>query len=232
MKQFSLSTSGKIYFGLIIILVILRLILYILPTKYVLANQESMLSWLSILLIVLLGVIGIVLAPKSGFAEMWSGEAENRRRLIVPGIIGLGFGVLAIVLDVMQPLGSEIHIKFPSSLIVYPIGGILEEIIFRLFLTTFLVWLGSTVILRGRGQKKIFWIVAVAVGLLYAILQIGAYITITEEITLAIGVRYLVQIGVYFVVAAYLYRRYGFLGVVTMRMVDYLIWHIIWGALI
>lgn len=232
MKRFSLSTSGKVYLGLIIVLVVLRLILYVLPAEFVLAGQESMLSWPSIIVIALLGVIGMVLAPRAGFAEMWGGEVENRHRLIVPGLVGLGFGVLSVVLDMLQPLGSEIQIKFPASLVVYPLGGILEEIVFRLFLTTGLVWLGSTVILRGRGQKPVFWVVAVAVGLLYAILQLGAYTTIAEEVTLLIGVRFLVQIGVYFVVAAYLYRRYGFLAAVIMRMGDYLIWHIIWGALI
>lgn len=35
-----------------------------------------------------------------------------------------------------------------------------------------------------------------------------------------------------FIAAAYLYRRYGFLSAVAMRLADYLVWHIIWGLLI
>ena len=34
------------------------------------------------------------------------------------------------------------------------------------------------------------------------------------------------------VVSAYLYRRYGFLAPVVMRLSFYLVWHIIYGGLI
>jgi hypothetical protein len=135
-------------------------------------------------------------------------------------------------MDVLQPLGSEVQIAFRASLVVYPMAGILEEILLRLFLTTMLVWLVSAVILRGRGQQTVFWVVAVVVGLMYAMLQMAAYTMVAGEVTFLAGVWFLVQIGCYFVVAAYIYRRYGFLAAVAMRMGDYLIWHIIWGALV
>lgn len=80
----------------------------------------------------------------------------------------------------------------------------------------------------GRGQGAVFW--AVAVGLAYAALQIGAYRTIAEEATFLIGLRFLALIGATFLVTAYVSRRYGFLAAVAMRMGDYLGWHIAWAA--
>jgi membrane protease YdiL (CAAX protease family) len=231
MNRFSLSTDGKVYIGLVAILLVLRLLLYLLPVEFVLADQERMLSWLSMIVVTLLGVVGVFLAPRAGFARMWDGKVENRRRLIIPGLIGLGFGILSVAQDALQPLESEMQIAFPASLVVYPLAGILEEILFRLFLTTLLVWLGSTVILQGRGQQTVFWVVAVVVGLVYAMLQMAAYTMVAGEVTFVVGVWFLVQIGGYFVMAAYVYRRYGFLAAVVMRMGNYLIWHIIWGAL-
>ena len=231
MNRFSLSTDGKVYIGLVAILLVLRLLLYLLPVEFVLADQERMLSWLSMIVGTLLGVVGVFLAPRAGFARMWDGKVENRRRLIIPGLIGLGFGILSVAQDALQPLESEMQIAFPASLVVYPLAGILEEILFRLFLTTLLVWLGSTVILQGRGQQTVFWVVAVVVGLVYAMLQMAAYTMVAGEVTFVVGVWFLVQIGGYFVMAAYVYRRYGFLAAVVMRMGNYLIWHIIWGAL-
>jgi hypothetical protein len=225
------SPSIKVYLGLLMLLVVLRVALYFMPVEFVLADQERMVSWPSILAIWALGLIGVILAPMAGFPGMWDKEIQNRGRLFIPVLIGLSFGLLSVVLDLVQPLGGEIQIEFPASLVVYPMGGILEEIIFRLLLTTLLVWLISTVILRGRWQQGIFWMVAVFVGLLYAFLQISAYSMITEEVTLLVGIHFLVLIGPYFVVAAYLYRRYGFFSAVAMRLADYLVWHIIWGLL-
>jgi len=39
-------------------------------------------------------------------------------------------------------------------------------------------------------------------------------------------------IAVYFLLAAYYYRKYGFLAAISMRMGDYLVWHIIWGGIV
>jgi hypothetical protein len=39
------------------------------------------------------------------------------------------------------------------------------------------------------------------------------------------------MIAANFIVAAFLYRKYGFLAAISMRMGDYLLWHIIWGAI-
>lgn len=226
------SSSIKVYLGLLMLLVVLRVALYFVPVEFVLADQERMVSWPSILAIWALGLIGVILAPRAGFPGMWDKEIQNRGRFFIPVLIGLSFGLLSVVLDLVQPLGGEIQIEFPASLVVYPMGGVLEEIIFRLLLTTFLVWLISTVILRERWQQGIFWMVAVSVALLYAFLQIGTYSMIAEKVTLLVGMRFLVLIGAYFIVAACLYRRYGFLSAVAMRLADYLVWHIIWGLLI
>jgi hypothetical protein len=90
----------------------------------------------------------------------------------------------------------------------------------------------SVVLLRGRWQYQVFWIVAVAVGLLYAFLQIGQYVMLTgQTVKPLIALRFFVVIGILFIVAAYLFREYGFLAAVSMRVADYLFFHIIWGGL-
>lgn len=224
--------SVKAYLGLFAFVAILRIILFFVPVEYVLPNQEQMVAIPTILVIFALGLIGLRLTPKAGFAEMLDANISNKQRFLIPILVGLGFGIVSVIFDLLQPLGANIQIKLPASLLVYPIGGVLEEIMFRLLLTTFLVWLISTVILRDKWQSPVFWIVAITVGLLYAFLQIGQYAMLTGlPVEPLVALQFIVIIGVFFITAAYLFRRYGFLAAVSMRLADYLIFHIIWGGL-
>ena len=226
-----LSPSLVAYLGVLIGMLILWAILSVTSVEFVLPQQAQMLSLPSILVVWALGLAGVFLGERAGFAPMWSAEISNRQRLLVPALIGIGIGVFGVLMDLIQPLGGDIQVKFPASLLVYPLGGVVEEILFRLFLTTLLVWLISSLLLRGRWQQQAFWVVAVLVGLLYTVLQLGAYQAL-GTVTPLVALRFLVVIGVFFVIAAYLYRKYGFLAAIAIRMGQYLIWHIIWGALV
>jgi hypothetical protein len=227
-----LSSSVKAYLGLFAFIVALRILLFFVPVEYALPSQEQMVSILTILVIFAIGCVGLHLAPKAGFAEMFDATVSNKQRFLLSILIGLGFGVISVIFDLLQPLGVDNQIKLPGSLLVYPIGGTLEEILFRLLLTTSLVWLISIVIFGGKWQDQVFWFIAVAVGFLYAFLQIGQYATFTgSPVEPLIALRFIVIIGVYFIVAAYLFLEYGFLAAVFMRLADYLVFHIIWGGL-
>jgi hypothetical protein len=228
-----ISPSLKPYLGIFGFVSILRLILFFVPVEYVLPEQEQMTAIPTIVLVFALGILGLRLTPKAGFSEMMTAEITNKQRFLIPALLGLGFGGTAVIFDVLQPLGADIQIKLPGSLLVYSIGGVLEEILFSLLLTTFLVWLISTVLLKAKLQNQVFWIVAVAVGLLYAFLQIGQYSVLTGlAVDLLVVMRFSLIIGLFFVIAAHLFRKYGFLAAVSMRLVYYLVFHLLWGGLI
>jgi hypothetical protein len=122
-------------------------------------------------------------------------------------------------------------IKFPASLVAYPLAGILEEIIFRLFLTTTFVWIISSVLLGGRWQEAIFWGVAVFLGVFYTLSQLSLYREVTGTLDILTLAQFFTVIAANFIVVAFLYRKFGFLAAISMRMGDYLLWHIIWGAI-
>jgi hypothetical protein len=177
------------------------------------------------------GWVGVFLAPRTGFTEMWQKEVSNISRFLIPFLTGLGFGLISIIFDIIQPLGTESLIKFPASLVAYPLAGILEEIIFRLFLTTTFVWIISNMLLRGRWQEGVFWGVAAFLGVFYTLSQINLYQSLIGSLNLFVLAQFTVMIAANFIVAAFLYRKYGFLAALSMRMGDYLLWHIIWGAI-
>lgn len=90
----------------------------------------------------------------------------------------------------------------------------------------------TQVIFKGEQDEPVFWIVSVAVGLLYSFLQVGQYSVLTgQPADLLVALRFLVIIGAFFVTATYLFRKYGFLATISLRLADYLIFHILWGGL-
>lgn len=125
--------------------------------------------------------------------------------------------------------GGEIHVPFPASLLVYPAGGIILEIILRLFLIPLFVWLVSIVLLGGRWQAAVFWGAAALVALLEPLGVVGPVLqtgNVSWRLALLFAASY-----VFNLVSAYVFRQFGFLATVNQRLSFYLVWHILFGAL-
>ena len=225
---FNWPQSIKPYLALITIMIVLAGLQATLPLEI---NQRQQMSWVIIIVTVLLGLVGLILAPKAGFPEMWDANISSKQRFWLPLIVGSGLGVIMVLLDQIRPLGTEIQTRFPDSLIVFLLAGLVEEIIVHLFLTTLLVWLISGVILRNRYQETIFWLVAVGVGILYWLVQINAIRSyFPEKFSVVVAIQILFVIAATITMGAYYFRKSGFLAAVTLRYGFYLVWHIIWGG--
>lgn len=218
----------KIYLGLVAIMVILAISKAFLPLEL---NQGQQTPWWQVILVAVLGLIGVILSPKAGFPEMWDPKISNKLRFWVPALVGIGVGLVMVLFDLVQPLGSQAQTKFPDSLIVFLLAGLIEEIIVHLFLTTSVIWLISGLILRGRYQQVVFWVVAAGGGLLYWFLQINAIMTyFPEQFSAALAVQTFLVIMVTITAGAYFFRKGGFLAALSLRYGFYLVWHIIWGG--
>ena len=226
-----ISPSVITYLLILVVIVVLRLLLSLFPSGQIASQMVNLTDTFSIGAIWLIGWVGVFLAARAGFAEMWQEDISNAKRWLIPFLIGLVFGLFSIIFDKIQPFGEASLIKFPASLVAYPLAGILEEIIFRLFLTTTFVWVISNMLLRGRRQVEVFWGVAVFLGVFYTLSQLSLYKSLMGTLDLFIAAQFFVMIGANFIVTAYFYRKYGFLAAISLRMGDYLLWHIIWGAI-
>lgn len=236
-----LSTSLRTYFGLIAFLVLIKIFFLFFRVTLPLAGNEVVFSLLTILTLAVLGFVGFLMARRTGFADIWDERVSNYQRFLIPCIVGLTYGLVTVVplligaSNRVHPLatGSDVHVKFPLSIPYYTYGAIFLEIFLRLFCVPLLVWLISRLILRGRWQTPVFWLAAVAV----ALYEPMPYMMADFAGKTPLGSLYVVfgtLIGPLFVsnvVAAYLFRRYGFLAPVVMRLSHYLIWHIIYGGL-
>ena len=239
MKHF--STSIKIYCGLIVLLVLIKVLFLISPVTLPVAGNEAAFSPLTILIIGVMGLLGLLMARRTGFPEIWDERITNRQRFLIPCVIGLVYGVATVApllwgaSNRVHPLAvsSDIHVKFPLSIPYYTYGALFLEIFLRLFCVPLIVWLISNVILRGKGRTAVFWFAALVV----AFYEPMPYLMQDLANNTAAGSVWVVlktlsgPLFISNVAAAYLFRRYGFLAPVVMRLSHYLIWHILYGGL-
>jgi hypothetical protein len=247
-----ISRSTRIYIALIVALAVLAGLSIFLPQGQLpstLPEQELPASkpiialvTAGIMLVIYggLGYLGLRLAQTVGFADLWDPAVTNRQRFIVPALAGLGMGIFFIGVDLivrrLLPLDVLSHPPFPMSLIASATAGIGEETIFRLFFVSFWMWLIGFVILRGRGQRVVFWGVSVLSALAFAFGHIPSVMFILGVETIqAIPWILLVEIvllnSALSLFAADYLRRYGFLAAVGIHFWTDIVWHVIWGLI-
>lgn len=222
------NTSNRVYLTLVIFMLVLTGLEYNLPLAI---NQGQQMSWVTMIIATILGAIGLTFSARTGFPSLMDEEVSSQQRYWRPFLLGAGLGLIMIVFDLINPLGTEAQTIFPDSLVIFPLAGLVEEIIIHLFLTTLLIWVISGLILKNRHQKTVFWIVAVGLGLAYWLLQIGAIMTyFPEKFSTMLAFQTLIVIATTISAGAYAFRKGGFLAALSLRYGFYLLWHIIWGG--
>ena len=185
-----------------------------------------------------LGYVGLRLAQRLGFPPLWDPALTQRQRWLVPALVGTATGVFFVVADgLMRPLhgtGPLPHPPFPTSIVASTTAAIGEELIFRLFFIPLWMWLISTLLLRGRWQNEVFWIVAVLSALAFAVGHLPAVmmalgIDQVGDVPAALLAEILLLNGVLSLLAAYYFRRDGFLAAVGIHFWADVVWHVLWG---
>ena len=226
------SISTKIYLGLIAFMVAVKLTFILFPTVFPGADQEGAFFWTTILAIAVMGFIGLLLARRTGFPELWDTKVSNRQRFLIPALIGLVYGVVTVIIDLQNP--SPVHLKLPLSIPFYTYGALLLEIMLRLFAIPLLVWLFSNLLLRGKWQTKVFWLAVVVAALYEPLPHIREQLSgVSGLAVLLVSIKWAIEpLFLANVLTGWLFRKYGFLAALVMRLSFYLVWHIIYGGLI
>ena len=223
-----LSQSQWIYLGLVGMIVVLHGLKELLPLQI---NPGQATTWLMITVTAILGEVGLLLAPRMGFPAMWDTAITKWQRLWMPLLIGVVLGTIMVIFDLFQPMGTELQTRFPDSLLIFSLGGLLEEIQIHLFLLPLLIWLISGVLLRGKGQTATFWAIALLGAIGYWGLQmVGLASMFPETFSMALAAQLFVIIVGSIIGGALFFRHSGFLAAVAFRYGFYLIWHILWAG--
>jgi membrane protease YdiL (CAAX protease family) len=244
-----LSTSTKIYIGLVLILAASNTVQILLPSYQSMIPAAGLPAPLPVIALVNagiaivlyggLGFIGLTLARKNAFADIWQPEVTNSQRFLAPGITGVGLGILLIVGDIIfsqfNGIGRFQHPPFPSSIFASLSAGIGEELLFRLFFISLWFWLIS-LILRGKWQKGVFWIITIISALVFALGHIPSIMimynyTSLSQISPVLWIEGILLNGIISVFAAFFMKKYGFLAAAGVHFWTDIVWHVIWGVI-
>ncbi len=226
------ARSTKTYIALVLCLIVVKLVFVAFPTVFPGADQEGAFYWTTILIVGSIGLAGLFLSSRAGFPDVWDQRVSNRQRFLIPVLIGLIYGIETVLRDLPSP--TPVHLELPLSLPFYFYGAILLEIMLRLFAVTFLTWFISSLILRGKWQVPAFWIAAILVALYEPLPFISEELNSAAGIAIpSIFIKWATEpLFIANLVLAYIYRRFGLLAPITMRLAFYLVWHIIYGGMI
>ena len=245
-----MTSSLKIYFALILIVALLAPLQLYLPMGTLALNLEEQplpaskpvmaLASFGIVLLLYggLGLLGMWLSRKLGFAELWDDRVSNRQRFLVPALVGIAVGATIVIGDAIfsqfHSFGPLPHPPFPTSIVASVAAAIGEEVLFRLFLISFWVWLISHVALKNRYQNHIFWIVAFLSALAFGVAHIPAISLVIgfkamSDLPPVLVLEIILLSGVVALPCACYFRKFGFLAAVGIHFWADVVWHVIWG---
>jgi hypothetical protein len=226
-------TSVTIYLALMAYLGLVKLIITLVPAPFRSAAQAGVFAWPFIAVVPIVGLAGLWFAQKADLPDAWDARISNRQRFLIPALLGLALSLPSVALDLLthyttiqaaQHGLARFNIDFPASLLIYPGGAIIVEVIYRLLLMPMLLWLVGKVALRNHGIEPLFWVLAVATSLIEPLTQdldLGQFGTVV--MVSAFGLDFGLNLT-----QAVLFRRYGFLAAIVMRVAFYIIWHIVY----
>lgn len=224
----SISKSDKTYISMIGIMLIGKAIwmYYRLNDPLV---QRSINSCGMMLFVSVIGFIGLKLAQKTDFPDIWDKDISNKQRIIIPAFYGVFFALIQIILVTVQNMKIPM-VSFPLSVPVYMSVGILSEIVLHFVPVVFLYWLVANIILKNKWKVQVFWAVAILVSLWEPILQILVMHKMGMLNNLLMAVLPFILVFAANIIPITFLRKYGFLSAVIWRLSNYLLWHIIWGG--
>jgi len=230
-----LTPAVRAWIGCVAFLVLVKLAFIAAPDLFYGDSRMALFDWPSIAIIGLAGLVGVLLAQRTGFPE--PSLRPFGERLLAPIAIGAALGALGVLLDLVGG-GTKIflaesglarfNMPLPASLVFYPGGAIFVEVAYRLLPIPLLLWLVSNVALRGRWREQTFWVLAVLTSAIEPLSQETS--ALPHGVLLFAG---LFGLGYAFNFAqAVFFRRSGFLASIVVRLGYYAVWHILYGDLI
>lgn len=226
--------SIVVYLGMMAFLVLTKVMVdSIFPNEFRSAGQAQAFEWPAIAIWTVAGLVGVVLAERTGFPSALDERIGNVQRFLVPVLIGIAFGIVYVVHDLITGASRifvslygqpAFNITFPASLPIYTGGAIISEVLFRLLPIPLLLWLISSIALRGKYQNQVFWVLAILTSLLEPLMQTTVLMSVAPLLFASLFV-----MGFAFNLSqAAVFRQSGFLAGIVLRAAYYVVWHMLY----
>jgi hypothetical protein len=218
--------SVIIYSGLIIIC----LFTYFIGPVLADLGKQVRIFGIDSLVLVVTGLLGVYLAPRTGFPSLADSRISGWQRYWLPLFTGIGFGIVDVAFfkvfihpEPLTALTPSMQ-PFPYSLLLYTSGALETEAIHRLIPIPLLMWLIGGFMLKDARSAKLFWVLAVLTSLVEPYMQM---------ITGSVGLMIFSFLSgfIFNFIQALCFRWYGFLACLFVRLGHYLVWHILFGII-
>jgi hypothetical protein len=182
------------------------------------------------ILILLIGVPFLFLQTKASLPNFFEAKISNKKRFIIPALIGAGFGIFdVLVFKVIQHPEPYTELPpflqpFPYSLFLYSSGAFEIEVFYRLIPLTIMLLLGNW-LANGKYYNFFMWTAIVLTSIREPMEQLpeGGVLLIMYSLLTGFTMNFL---------QAYYYKKAGFLASLTLRLGHYLCWHILLGVFV
>lgn len=182
-------------------------------------------------------IVGIVVISLLGFilltyllARDWFAiyQVQNRQGLAFAAALATLLALIMILFDSGIVLPEDVNRSFPDALLFYPTIGFVAEIVFHVLPLTLLLFLLTT-LFKGHTFEQLIWPCVFIVALLEPIFQTSFSLSEGYPWTAVIFIA--LHNFLFNFIQLTLFKQYDFVTMYSFRLVYYLFWHIIWGAI-
>lgn len=153
-------------------------------------------------------------------------QTVNLKGYRLAAILSIVFCFEAIVLDLVFCFPKEMNILFPNSILYYPVVGFVVNTLFHVIIVTIVMGL-LRLIASHMTLEKTIWIAILLTALVEPVYQMifGAKVNGWTWLVVLTGI----HVMLINLAQLFLFRRYDFVTMYAMRLMFYLLWHIVWG---
>lgn len=153
-------------------------------------------------------------------------EDDHRTTPVLVLALGTLLALPTVVVDAVAPFPVDMNLGMPWAVVFYPAIGYVAEVAFHLAPLALLIWLGPAAI--SNRSRPALWI-WVAVACVEPAFQVVAGSSDSQPGWVPVFVA--IHLFLFGLVQLWLYYRRGFVAAYAVRLIYYLHWHILWGAL-
>jgi hypothetical protein len=178
------------------------------------------------LIVLVAGTIGAFCLEGSrrlgGFEILRRGS--TMRGMAVGAGLASVLGIAIVIADITFRYPEDINAPIPQAIAFYPSIGLVAEIVFHVLPLTIVLLLLQPFRIR-LGRHRTTWIAVVTVAVAEPTFQVlfGAE-------TQALAIYTWVHVFSIALLQLYVFSRYDFVSMYSMRLVYYAYWHLIWGT--
>jgi hypothetical protein len=178
----------------------------------------------------------VVAASVIGAAVLWLLQARYQfvlfggratlQGMALAAAFATALAVAIVVADLLIRYPEDTNVPLPQALLFYPAVGFVAEIIFHV-LPLGLLLLALNPLAGSLGGERVVWLGI----LLVAVIEPTFQVTFDgEAFTWGSAYTWIHVFAIAFL-QLYVFRRFDFVSMVSLRLFYYAYWHLLWGAL-